>query len=463
MYYIGIDLGSASVNVALTHASTGVEIKTLQECFADPNTKDSQSNFGKCIYDIYWKYIGAATKKIIVEAKIEATSIVGIGITYQNLDVVIVDNEGTALLNLTHSFCVSKFKILKHDSPEVFKRIHKFMLLGDYIAFKLTEKITITKNELSELGLWNSNIDDLASCVFEDYQIEASCIPDIVDNFTNQGGLTTNAFLETGIPTGTPVIYRAGRKYNNTLSLNVLKNGEVGLTSDSQGVICAVTNGLNSKMTGSMHQFTHVSCPIENVTMVKLLNFNGGALQYRWLKQLFKESSFEIMNRKASEVAIGSNGLTIFPFGNGEEQMLNNKNIGGIINNINLNTHFKAHVYRATLEGIAFAYVYGMDVLKNDGVDIKVIKAKNDEVFKSEIVVNTITSLIRCKIEIYNTSASVGAARACGLINKDVEHFEANVLKNNYHKTFELLKNPMPYVDAYTHWKKELEIILNKN
>jgi xylulokinase len=166
------------------------------------------------------------------------------------------------------------------------------------------------------------------------------------------------------------------------------------------------------------------------------------------------------MNKKASKVAIGSEGLIKIPFGNGAERMLNNKTIGTHISNLNLNVHHKSHLYRAALEGIAFSFVYGMDILRNDQTKINVIKAGNDNLFRSDIFSNTVASLIGQEIEIYNTTGAIGAARASGLLDGNFDKFGENLIKNDHVTTFSPKKVIEPYQEAYQNWKKELEMIL---
>ena len=106
--------------------------------------------------------------------------------------------------------------------------------------------------------------------------------------------------------------------------------------------------------------------------------------------------------------------------------MLNNKSKGARISNLNFNVHQAAHLFRAALEGIAFSFVYGIDILKNDGVDLKVIRAGNDNLFRSDIFSNTIATLVDADIKIIETTGAIGAARAVGVSSgafKTMEHF----------------------------------------
>jgi xylulokinase len=178
---------------------------------------------------------------------------------------------------------------------------------------------------------------------------------------------------------------------------------------------------------------------------------------YRWLRNQSSAESYETMNRQASKIPIGSNGLVILPFGNGAERMLNNTNIGTQFCNINLNQHNKAHLFRAALEGIAFSFVYGMEILKNDNAKIKVIRAGNDNLFRSEIFAKTLATLIGYEIEIYNTTGAIGAARAAGLTDKNFDRFGKNITNNDHVMTIKPIENKTPYLEAYYKWKKELE------
>ena len=166
------------------------------------------------------------------------------------------------------------------------------------------------------------------------------------------------------------------------------------------------------------------------------------------------------MNEAASSIPVGSEGISVIPFGNGAERMLNNKNIGTHICNINLNQHSHGHLYRSSLEGIAFSFMYGMEILKNDNALINVVRAGNDNLFRSKIFANTVATLIGHEIEIYNTTGAFGAARASGVMNDNLDSFRKKITKNDHVMTFLPLKNTSEYVDAYSRWKEDLQGVL---
>lgn len=490
MYYIGYDIGSSSVKVALVEAATGKKVIVLNEPQNEMEILSLQPDWAEQDPEMWWQYICIATKRAIKEANIDASKIQGIGISYQMHGLVIVDKNGNSLrnaiiwcdsraveignkayaeigqekcsehlLNSPGNFTASKLKWVKENEPEIYNQIYKYMLPGDYIAYKLTGDITTTKNGLSEGMLWDYKENKVADWLLDYYGIDQSLTPNIVENFTNQGVLSEKASKESGLPVGIPVVYRAGDQPNNALALNVLNAGEVAATGGTSGVFYAVSEISSGKST-RVNNFVHVNYEEKNPRIGKLLNINGAGIQYRWLKNNMGNETYESMNQKASEIEVGSDGVVVIPFGNGAERMFNNKNIGTHFLNLNLNIHNNAHLFRASLEGIAFSFVYGMECLKDDNAKINVIRAGNDNLFRSEIFSNTVATLIGHEIEIYNTTGAVGAARAVGLTDGDFEKFGSGITTNDHVMTFLPLKNAAPYEKAYQKWKQELELIL---
>ena len=491
MYYLGFDIGSSSVKVALVDANTGKNICSLHEPSEEMVIEAIQSDWAEQDPELWWEYVCTATKRVLETANIDSSKIAGIGISYQMHGLVVVDKEGKSLrnsiiwcdsraveignkafdelgndkcanqlLNSPGNFTASKLKWVKENEPELFAKVDKYMLPGDYIALKLTGKMNTTKNGLSEGILWDYQNDTVANWLLEYYGIDPSLTPEIVTNFTNQSEVNQKGSEETGIPVGVPILYRAGDQPNNALSLNIFNHGEVAATGGTSGVIYAVTNQLKSKESSRINHFAHVNYSKESTNIGKLLCINGAGIMYRWLRTNVGIDSYEEMNEKASKVSVGSDGVVIIPFGNGAERMLNNKNIGTHFSNLNLNQHDNGHLCRAALEGIAFSFVYGMEILKNDNAEVNVMRAGNDNLFRSEIFASTISTLIGYDIEIYNTTGSVGAARACGLTDGDYKKFGENITKNDHVMTFKPLEDKIPYEKAYQQWKNELEIRL---
>lgn len=489
MYYIGFDLGSSSVKAALIETSTGKTVGVAS--YPDQEMEIMAKQIGWAEQDpmLWWKNCCRATKKLLSQTGISSNNIKGVGIAYQMHGMVIVDKNQQVLrpaiiwcdsravdignetfkgvgedkcvsnlLNSPGNFTLSKLKWVKEFEPEVYGKVDKLLLPGDYIAMRLTGEASTTIPGLSEGIMWDFKQNRLADWLFDYMGISTDVIPAIVPTFSQQGKITKEAAAEIGLPQGTPILYRAGDQPNNAMSLHAFMPGEIAATGGTSGVVYAITESTKTKESVRINSFAHVNYSKDLPRIGKLLNINGAGIQYSWMKQNMTNGvdSYNMMNKLAASVPIGSEGLRILPYGNGAERMLNNQNLGARISNLNFNVHKKEHMFRAALEGIAFSFVYGINILKHDGVDPSVIRAGYDNLFRSEIFSNTIATIVGADINVINTTGAVGAALAAavgaGVYSSLEEAFSIQELALTYHP---LQDNK--YNEAYHLWKEELE------
>ncbi len=494
MYSIGYDIGSSSIKAALIDTGTGKSLAVVSEPDTEIEMLALKNGWAEQHPDDWWKHVCNATKKLISENNIDVKSITGVGISYQMHGLVIVDKGGRPLrnsiiwcdsraveigqrafdalgntkcadklLNSPANFTASKLKWVKDNEPEIYGQIYKFMLPGDYIAYRLSNSICTTISGLSEGIFWDFKENHIAHWLLQHYGIDQCLLPEIKDTFAIQGEVSEKGAIESGLAQGTPILYRAGDQPNNALSLNVFNPGEVAATGGTSGVVYAVTESLSSKESTRVNNFAHVNHSSSKSRVGKLLCINGAGIQYRWLMNNLNVDDYNEMNELAASVPIGSDGVTIHPFGNGAERMLDNSTLGTQISNINLNNHTKAHLCRAALEGIAFSFVYGMEIMASDGTNPKVIRAGNDNLFRAGIFSNTIATLIGQEIEIYNTTGAIGAARACELHKGDFTAFGQRIMDNDFVMSFKPANNKKAYETAYEKWKNELKLLLKNN
>ncbi|SHI65627.1 xylulokinase [Pseudozobellia thermophila] len=493
MYSIGYDIGSSSIKAALIETATGKNISVVNEPTVEMGMIALQNGWAEQHPDDWWGHVCTATKRLINENGIDPSDITGIGISYQMHGLVVVDEDGLPLrnsiiwcdsravaigqkafddlgnekcsehlLNSPANFTASKLRWVQENEPEIYSKIHKFMLPGDYIAYKLSGDIRSTISGLSEGIFWDFKDKGIADWFLEYYGIDQKLVPQLVGTFAEQGRVSEDGASESGLAVGTPILYRAGDQPNNALSLNVFNPGEVAATGGTSGVMYAITDSLSVKESARVNNFAHVNYTTENTRIGKMACINGAGIMYRWLMNNLKVSSYDEMNELAAGVPVGSDGVTIHPFGNGAERVLNNRTLGTRMANINLNNHTKAHLCRAALEGIAFSFVYGMEIMKSDGIDPQAVRAGNDNLFRSDIFSNTISTLIGQEIEIYNTTGAIGAARACELHKGDFETYGKRIIDNDFVMKFKPSADKKPYETAYGKWKDELRTLLEK-
>ncbi|WP_319481673.1 FGGY family carbohydrate kinase [uncultured Draconibacterium sp.] len=490
MHLLGLDIGSSSVKVSLVEANSGNLVASSFYPKREMKITAHKAGWAEQAPELWWENLKLALAEVLSTANIDKESIESIGISYQMHGLVMVDKNQevlrpsiiwcdsraavygdkafeeiggqrclTNLLNSPGNFTASKLKWVKENEPETFAKVDKIMLPGDFIAMKLTGEAQTTISGLSEGIMWNFKENDLATMLFDNYGFSSDIIPEIVPTFATSGQLSAKTAAELGLSTKTKVSYRAGDQPNNALSLNVLNPGEIATTAGTSGVVYGVSNEIKYDPQSRVNTFAHVNHTQEDPRLGVLLCINGTGILNAWLKRMVAEDlSYEAMNDLASKVAIGSDGISILPFGNGSERVLQNQNIGSLFSGINFNIHGKGHLLRAAQEGIVFSFKYGMDIMKNIGIDASVIKAGKANMFLSPIFRETLAGISGATIELYNTDGSVGAARGAGVGSGYYKSF--NEAFSNL-KKLDIIEpntqNVAAYQEAYESWKAELE------
>jgi len=495
MYSLGYDLGSSSIKLALTEHKTGSVIKLMSY----PNTEMAilapKEGWAEQDPNTWWKYFCEATQKLLQQTEINPRDIKSIGIAYQMHGLVMLDKNLSVLrnsiiwcdsravqigdkalsdlgqeycynnlLNSPGNFTASKLKWVKENEPELFEKIDKVMLPGDYIAFKLSGELSTTVSGLSEGMLWDFKNHKVATTLLDYYGFDQNLIPKVVDTFGIQGKVNTKAAEETGLTAGTVISYRAGDQPNNAMSLQVLNPGEIAATGGTSGVVYGVTDKIAADKKSRVNAFAHVNHSPSQTRIGQLLCINGAGSQYAWIRQQIglADESYTEMENKISEIPVGSEGLRILPFGNGAERMLNNIRTGAQFSNVQFNIHTRSHFFRAALEGIAFSFVYGIKAMHDLGVYPNNIKVGNDNLFQSETFAQTICNLLNCNIEMMNTTGAIGAAKASRVGLGDFNSAEDAIDSTETIKTYKPINTNGEYNDAFENWEKTLDLILNQ-
>lgn len=492
MCLLGIDVGSSSVKVSLVNAETGKCIASDFSPKVEMEITALKSGWAEQHPDSWWSNFKSALKKITTDSGVNGGDIKAIGISYQMHGLVLVDKNRKVLrpsiiwcdsravpygdkafqsigeerclshlLNSPGNFTAAKLAWVKENEPGLFAGIDKIMLPGDYIAMQLTGDITTTVSGLSEGIFWDFKNNCVSRDVLDYFGFSESIIPTILPTFAEQGRVTARVAAELGLAEGTPVTYRAGDQPNNALSLNVFNPGEIAATAGTSGVVYGVNGMVKYDPQSRVNTFAHVNHTSDTTRLGVLLCVNGTGILNSWMKKNVapEHLSYKEIDAMAEKIAIGSEGISILPFGNGAERMLNNREIGCSIHGINFNKHGKSELLRAAQEGIVFSFAYGMEVMQGMGIDTRVIRAGFANMFMSAIFRDTLAGVTGATIELFNTDGSVGAAKGAGIgagIYKSNEEAFATLEKL---KTVEPdLKNEPAYRTAYEVWKSKLEI-----
>ncbi|WP_258102619.1 xylulokinase [Marinoscillum sp. MHG1-6] len=494
MYFLGYDIGSSSIKAAIVDGSNNRPVAVVNYPETEMNIDSPNPGWAEQDPEMWWENAIQAGKKAVAAAGIDAKQIEGIGISYQMHGLVTVDKNQkvlrpsiiwcdsraveignkafdgighqqcfSSMLNSPGNFTASKLKWVKENEPALYEQIDRFMLPGDYVAMKLTGEINTTISGLSEGIIWDFQTNAPSKSLFDYMGFDESMVPEVKPTFSVQGEVSASAAEKLGIRKGIPVGYRAGDQPNNAMSLGVLSSGEVAGTGGTSGVVYGVNSKPVSDAQNRVNSFAHVNYTPETPNVGVLLCINGSGIQYRWINQQVatEGTSYFDMEKMMSGVPVGADGLRMLPFGNGAERILGNRDIGSHIQGLQFNRHTKKHLFRAALEGIAFSFAYGIDIMTSLGMDIRSMRVGNDNLFQSEIFSNTIATLMDGSIEVVETTGAVGAARAVGFTVGHFSSLKEAMSGDKVLKTYEPQSEKAEYEKAYTLWKQDLEGILN--
>ena len=490
MYLLGFDVGSSSVKACLVEAESGKIVASDFFPKVEMQIIAEKPGWAEQNPETWWANLKLANESVLKQSGVTAEEIKAIGISWQMHGLVLVDKDRQVLrpsiiwcdsravpygekafqtigkeaclshlLNSPGNFTAAKLAWVKENEPQVYDKIYKLMLPGDYIAMKLTNTISVTVEGLSEGIFWDFKESKLSEAVLNYFGFDHGFFPPIVPTFGVQGLVTSTAAKELGLKEGTPVCYRAGDQPNNALSLNVFNPGEVASTAGTSGVVYGVLDKVNYDPLSRVNTFAHVNHSPEQTRLGVLLCINGTGILNSWIKKnvVSPGLSYNDMNVLASQSPVGSKGLTIIPFGNGAERILENRETGCSIHGINFNIHAQQDIIRAAQEGIVFSFQYGMEIMKGMGMDISLIRAGNANMFLSPLFRQTLANVSGATIELFDTDGAAGAAKGAGI--------GAGIYKDNK-EAFESLKklvviepetvNQGHCSEAYQRWKQYL-------
>ena len=445
-YLIGYDIGSSSIKASLLDIATGKAVASATSPRQEMEISVPRAGWAEQDPNRWWQEVVNATAVLRAAPGFDPALVAGIGITYQMHGLVLVGHDGAVLrpaiiwcdsravkignqafadlgeahclenfLNSPGNFTASKLKWVRENEPEIYARIHKIQLPGDYIAYRLSGQLQTTVSGLSEGMFWNFRQQAVAQELLDYYGISADLLPEVVDTFAVQGRLHAAAAAELGLAAGTPISYRAGDQPNNAFSLNVLEPGEIAATGGTSGVVYGVTDAPASDPASRVNAFVHVNSTAAQPRNGVLMCLNGTGILNSWLRKMVGELPYDEMNRLAATAPIGAAGLRFLPFGNGAERILENRATDAALLGLNFNLHTRAHLLRAGQEGIVFALIYGMDIMRQMGVPMHTVRAGNANMFLSPVFREAFVNTGNLTLELYNTDAAQGAARGAGV------------------------------------------------
>lgn len=494
MKSLGIDIGSSSVKVSLLEIETGECVASSTNPQSEMRIDAPRPGWAEQDPETWWYYACEGIRHISTDHNLR--EVVSIGITYQMHGLTLLDRAGKPLrkaiiwcdsraveigaealeqigrdfclthtLNSPGNFTASKLAWVKRNEPEIFDKIHRFMLPGDYIAYRLSSEISTSVSGLSEQILWDFKEEHRADFVADHYGIPHDIIPEAGLSIGIQARTNKATEEALGIPAGTPISYRAGDQPNNAFSLNVMEAGEIAATGGTSGVVYGVVDSPKADPLSRVNTFVHVNHRPEAPRYGILLCINGTGIMNSWIRRniVQQTADYTQMNTLAESVPAGSEGLLVLPFGNGAERVLENRTTGAEIVGIDLNRHTSAHILRAAQEGIAYSFRYGIDIMRGMGLKPDVIRAGKANLFLSSLFRRTLATLTGARIELFNTDGALGAARGAALGAGFYKSREEAFASLRRLEVVEPAASDREALEAgYAAWCREVETKLNR-
>ena len=491
---LGLDIGSSSVKGALIRADDGSWICSAQSPAHELEILSPKPGWAEQDPATWWHHALEVIKKLKEQAG-SLSGVQAIGISYQMHGLVVVDDRMNPLrpsiiwcdsradaygqgawsalgrewclqhlLNNPANFTAAKLAWVRDQQPEIYHKIYKMMLPGDFIAMKLTGSIQTTPSGLSEGIFWDFSRNGVSSELLDHLGFDAALLPEVVPVFARQAAVSTDVARLTGLPEGIPVAYRAGDQPNNALSLNVLNPGEVAATAGTSGVIYGILDRVGHDPASRVNIFAHVNHGNPDTRLGVLLCVNGTGIQYAWLRRLLGNPTYPEMNSLAEKAEPGAAGIRIFPFGNGVERIHQNKPFGGVWKHLDFNRHGKEQLIRAAQEGIIFALNYGFEAMQEMGVRTETVRAGHANLFLSDSFATIFSSVTGTLVELYDTDGAIGAARGAGIGAGLFSHTEAAFTHLKKIRVIEPSTDlSSSYREIYEGWKTEMQSLMKIN
>lgn len=268
---------------------------------------------------------------------------------------------------------LSKILWLRHEKPELFKKAKKFIDLKTYVFFKLFGVYRMDYSIASATGMFN--IFDLKwdQGVLDLLQITEKQLPELVETTASISGIAPRFAELLNISTRTPFIFGASDGVLSNLGVDAIDPGVVAVTIGTSGAVRVTVDKPVVDPDGKLFCYA-----LTKDKWVVGGPVNNGGIVFRWVKdQLFaperitaeqmQVSTYDILTQIAEKIPAGSDGLLFHPYLGGERAPIWNAYARGSFFGLTRN-HTRAHMVRATLEGIVYnLYVVMLTIEKVAG------------------------------------------------------------------------------------------------
>jgi xylulokinase len=433
--YVGIDLGTSSVKALLVDD----EQRIVAEASA-PLTVERPRPLWSEQSPASWRHAAGAAVAALRESagRSAFSSVRGLGLSGQMHGATLLDEGGHVLRpailwndgrsaeecvelerreprsrtitgNLAMpGFTAPKLLWVARHEPEVFARTAHVLLPKDWLRLELTGELATDPSDASGT-LWL----DVAARQWSREMLAATglalrSMPRVVEGSQGAGILRREVAEEWGLPPFTIVAAGGGDNAAGAVGVGVVRAGEALLSLGTSGVIFLVTEQFSPRADLGVHAFCHAIPGTWHQMSVML----SAASCLSWLVSVTGARDEATLVSEAEAGAPEPSPVVFLPYLSGERTPHNDPHARGVFFGLSHDTT-PAHLARAVLEGVAFAFTDGLQSLREAGGaprEITVIGGGSRSRLWSRILASTLgeTLLVRERAEL---GPAFGAAR----------------------------------------------------
>ena len=251
---------------------------------------------------------------------------------------------------------------IKRNEPECYKKINKFIMIKDYIRFKLTGKIMTDFGDASGTLLLDTKKWRWSDEAISNLKIRKTIFPDLLKSTDIGGYITKETSKLTGLKEGTPVAMGSGDGITTILGLGIYKDGQAGIIVGSAGVIGAAATKFPKDDKYRSSVFCH---PMSDRWYSFTTTASSGEI-FRWYKNSIisnEKVSYKDLDLEAESSPPGTGGLIFLPYLLGSRNPHSNPKACGMILGLRYK-HNRSYLTRAIMEGISFELLELLEVQK---------------------------------------------------------------------------------------------------
>lgn len=362
--------------------------------------------------EIYWESAQRVIRSIL--AQIAEKRIVGIGVTSQGETLITVDKNGRVLYpaivwldnrsiseaaeiaehwpldkiyritgqpEVLPTWTAAKIAWLKKHEPDMFRQIDKFLLVEDYLIYKLTGEYVTDRGLVGSTLYFDIRSGEWWQEMLDFLEVKLERLPLLLDSGQVAGKVTSDVAEQIGLISGTPVVACAMDQVASAVGAGNVEEGIVTETTGSALAVCATSTG---PIYDAQRRFPCQTHAIPGKYIALPWTATGG-MAFRWFRDVFgseevqaaraaSQDPYHILCQEAESVPPGSEGLLTLPFLSGAGSPFFNPKARGIFSGFGLN-HTKAHFVRSILESVGFILRQNIEMLEEQGYVVHEIRS----------------------------------------------------------------------------------------